>query len=386
MTVARSRKVVPAARKAANMAKAIVPYAAAVGDVFLTNNQKLIANKLVSGLSTLDKALSRVEKSQFVSPLPHVPGYPSAIGTRVNSIKPKFSTSQGGITVTHREMFGYLDLATSAVRDFGAVNPFNPYLFPWLAGFAAGYDKYKFNKLVLEFVPDVGTSTAGNVVVAWDPSGSDYAATYLELFNMLSSSVQVWMPTKLELPSSNEKYVGEQTANTGVARDYYNHGRVLVGVNGSGPAGIMFVSYSVTFKHPQPTSGFSTYVSGTIPASNVFMTVFPVIDGFNSLNVSVSGSNRLAIPSGTWKIETYVKGTAITACSYDLGSGLIFPTPIITGAGAAGTDVMGSVFVQSYGSTNSYFSVKATYTTCTVMDIRLIKVDPVSVTVNTIYI
>ncbi len=269
--------------------------------------------------------------------------------------------------ITHREPMGTVDQATSNVRDMGVINPLDPYLFPWLSSIAGNYDKYQFLGLTLEYVPLCATSTAGQVILAWDPAANDGDCGFMDLYNMHSTAVQPWMPAILKLPGSTEKYMGEGGNHfTGASLDMYNHGRVFVGTNGSGAAGTLFVSYKVKLTYPQPATTCQSVVGMTPLGSTVALTSYTSLAGFQYQGY---------IPSGTWKLQALFIGTGITAVGVATGSGVVYTNVHGTTLGAAITDYQYSVYIKSFGALTSTIVFTPTYTTLTTAQFRLTRID-----------
>jgi hypothetical protein len=333
------------------------------------------------GKNQLANRTRKIRATQ-IADIPHIPGAPVSIGTRLATSSPKFSTTAGSITVTHRELLGFVTLSTQSTSDLGFVNPTNPYLFPWLSTIAGMYDKYRINSLVLDYIPTCATSQTGQVALAWDPSGNDATTTYIEMFNMKCVNSQPWLPLSLRIPPSDVKLMGENAVSSSVAQDYYNHGRLTLGVDGSGTTGMHYMTYSITLLNPQPTAPVSTVIDASNTASNTNITSYTTLIG-PPLKTVAGG---FLLPPGFWKLSVIAIGTGISDITLTFGPGTNHVNEYVAGEGAASTTAMEMVFLSSAGALTSYFNAKTTYTTLTSFLFRLQKIDGNSYNTSSILI
>jgi hypothetical protein len=351
------------------------PVAAAAGDLFLTNNQRKVTNSMVNALgpvlSKLDLAIDRVTNDAGNGINPHIAGPPVAIGSKIQKVSPRFRSSSNSVTITHRESLGYLNLGSATVRTIGVVNPFNPYVLPWLSTISGSYDKYKINRMQLEYIPQCATSTAGNITLAWDVSASDAAVDYIDLMQMHSVVVAPWMPAKLVIPPCGEKYMSREVTISSI-KDLVNHGTIFIGANGSGTAGLLFITYSITLLYPQPSAGLSSNIDMIINGTGVPVIPTTPIDGFTL----ITNPTNVVLPAGTWRVTAYLVGTDLSGLTLTYGAGLQHTVSLIAGLAAAGTSVISSVFVRSNGSTDASIMYTPTYSTLNTFQVRVDRVDP----------
>lgn len=322
--------------------------------------------------------------SQRVAPPSKVTPAPLARGVTVRSNPPVIRGNGKTVTITHREAL-YTILATGLANEnvypVGVINPFNPYVFPWLAGIASSYDKYKFHDIVLEFVPLVSSTTAGQVTLAWDPAGSDSTVGYNELSLMHSVANPPWMPMQLRLPGSSEKYVGEQADSGGATSDFYNHGRIYAGVIGmaAAKAGQIYINYVVTLSAPQPTTSLASVFSLSGVTTGTPATVSATVDGFS---VVTSGTNIL-LPLGSWKVEFFIQGTGLSSLGISSFGGAVVKA---TRQQGTGTEYVGYTIARSDGGPTSGLTLAPTYTTITLFQARMVRVDANTYTSSGIFV
>jgi len=78
---------------------------------------------------------------------------------------PAVTTYQDGVRIRNTEQFlgQGLTITNGSTKGLLTVNPAGPAEFPWLSRLAQNYSKYRFRKLVISYVPYVGTTTNGFV-------------------------------------------------------------------------------------------------------------------------------------------------------------------------------------------------------------------------------
>jgi hypothetical protein len=108
---------------------------------------------------------------------PRVDNAPVSIGVRNVSSDPKFlRTSKDRVLISHRELFTSLNgSATFGIAPNGGI-PINPGLagtFAWLSTQAVGWERYRFRRLALRYVPRCGSNNPGAVTFAADYDATD---------------------------------------------------------------------------------------------------------------------------------------------------------------------------------------------------------------------
>lgn len=188
---------------------------------------------------------------------------PSAIGRTMISSAPKTSKSKGGVVcIAHRELIEGSILGTTAfsVAASYTLQPGDKKSFPWLSIQAAQYEQYRFKKLRFHYVPIVGTSVAGDVMLLADYNVQDPAPA-LEidaLDHPRAQSGSLWEPHTFACDISQMFGLGPRkfVRTTAVAGDQktYDCGNFHLCINNSGvttAVGKLFVEYEVEFFVPQ---------------------------------------------------------------------------------------------------------------------------------------
>jgi hypothetical protein len=133
-----------------------------------------------------------------------------------------------------------------------AVNAGLETTFPWLAGIADKYDKYKFHELEFEYVPIRGTDVSGEVGIMFDPDTLDAAPTSMSslLQSQKSVSGAPWREIRLRVGKSERVLFSRSGHPTAVSVDLktYDVGRLHVltcGMADASQVGYLMVHYAV---------------------------------------------------------------------------------------------------------------------------------------------
>jgi hypothetical protein len=104
----------------------------------------------------------------------HTLGQYANAGGRITVVRTKSPTvlsTDGGVRVCNTELLlgTSISLNTGFTKGLVTLNPASqgvPTPFPWLRNIAASYSKYRFRKLIISWVPYVGTTVNGFVQIA----------------------------------------------------------------------------------------------------------------------------------------------------------------------------------------------------------------------------
>lgn len=277
---------------------------------------------------------------------------PAAMGQIYRVGMPKFSGvagSDGRMRVTHREY-----LCDVALRDVLTVRTFalNPGLstsFPWLSKLAERFESYLFRSLRVVYVPTVGTSARGSVVMAVDYDAADSAPT--DKVSLLSYhgavKTQVWSPAVMACDRPDLQKFGVQRYiryGTAPSPDIhaYDVGNLFVASYGADvsydktDAGEIYLEYTVDLITPQMSSSSDAFEEsalivpgGTVSLSRPFGTT-----------PTIKGGLPLTLPEPEAGYEDYqplafsVPGQYLVSLTA-LGTLLADATPEISAYGAA---------------------------------------------------
>lgn len=242
-------------------------------------------------------------------------------------ISMNMSSSRSKMTSVHfKETERFTSIGGSIaplVRSF-PVNPGLIAMFPWLAGIATSFEKYKFHKLVFRYKNIKGTQANGNVVLAFDYDPLDDTPSTPSELTKSSNFVDgaPWRIFDLSVPLvpkdlyTRTAYVGGTDLKT------YDFGNLLVGVEGCDDTtaqGYIEVEYHVELMMRQAspsTSGLPSnatigVVNGAVATGNVpglFAVSGTVVNLQAGTYIVQCGANPVATSSGGGTI------TGFTTC------------------------------------------------------------------------
>jgi hypothetical protein len=227
--------------------------------------------------------------------------------------------------VYHRELVNTV-VGTSAFSlngGFGggllSLNPMNANLFPWLLPIATSFEKYKFRRMRLTYVPVCGTSHIGRLGLFYDKDSQDPGPSTRQDFSSYSRSVDtpVWEGISLDAPvDSTFRFLNDTTA---VDRKLFDVGRFawITYACGVGDVdGDLYLEYEIELETPQPSLGL---VSTTTNPNGNALVLNAVGDGPTYVNsYSFAGSATTAVFTyqlvpGTYKALFQLTGTNFTS-------------------------------------------------------------------------
>jgi len=179
--------------------------------------------------------------------------------------KPNFSAAagtDGRVRVRHREFV--MDVAGSA--DYHAralsINPSQPAAFPWLAALAQSYETYVFHSLRFEYMPSVGTSVNGVVLLAMDYDAADPAppskTDFMQTHGAVRGSPWDYTVLSCDKPDLNKlpQHFTRKSVWAGVGDiKTYDVGNLFIatlGQTSTANIGELYVTYDVELRTPQP--------------------------------------------------------------------------------------------------------------------------------------
>lgn len=263
------------------------------------------------------KAMKKPYPKKTPQPRTRFVNAPSAQSCMITTQRPQVSRGVNKIVVKHREYFATVSgtsVAFEAVKF--QVNPGNAGMFPWLATQAAGWERYRFRHLNIEYVPRCSTTQNGTVILAPDydaadetPANESIACSYAD-----AVSGAPWSPVLCKLSAESlgggmtSKFVrfGALAANLDVKM--YDAASLFLCKDSTGAAtwGKLWVEYEVELitPHTLPTPWTSTWVGKfptPISGSQIFIgnVTNAVIDSAGPISLynalTPANSDRLTI-------------------------------------------------------------------------------------------
>lgn len=185
---------------------------------------------------------------------------PAAIGTMLTSASYRTETlGNGHIRVTGHEVIGNID--TGNASGLAGVFDANPacWVNSRLALVARAYERYRYNKCTIQFVPAVGSNTSGVVATAVEldpdellPTGDTGIQRALNSYT--AALTPVWQPSSMTF-SRNTKdhqwYLASQIGESSRSACSQFLAYALYSGSASGPLGRMVFHYDIEFLYPE---------------------------------------------------------------------------------------------------------------------------------------
>jgi len=186
---------------------------------------------------------------------PRVTPAPVALGTRVPSMAPKYTTRNGNVVVTNREYVGYLSGSSSFNLVSYPANPGISSLFPWLSNIANNYDRYRVKRLRFIFVSSVSTATAGRIALVWNYNAADLVpSTKLGALSIHpAEESNVWESFALDIPTTGGVYYTRDGLPVSIDLKTTDMGSLYVVTDlcsGSSTIGELYAEYEFEFMNP----------------------------------------------------------------------------------------------------------------------------------------
>lgn len=345
-----------------------------------------------------NKQKTRKKKAKFGKAQAAPRRAPVAISRNVTTSAPTFKRRKDSVVISHREYFlsvSTLGVAGSFEVTSLQVNPGNPSLFPWLSSQSFGWERYRFNRLSVEYVPRCATTQAGSLILSPDydaadepPATEPMACSYAD-----ATSSAAWTPVTLRLRKepmmggATSKFVRVGALKENLDIKTYDCATLHVCREGAGPNqlwGKLWVDYEVELLTPHtiPTPWTSTYASAsqtTPQPSNApfFGTTTPGAVVEKAGPISISSSNPTVatnllnidglIPGAQYLFQFIAEAAAATTAISSLVPGLTGLTVlnILTGANTwtppgAGSKAVMYEFLAQAASAAATFAISCT--------------------------
>jgi len=187
---------------------------------------------------------------------------PAARSTIYATKKPVVTTKLNAVNIRHKELFGGVWGSVNFAVSTYNINPGNSALFPWLSQQASGWERYRFKRLVIRYVPRCSTATSGSVLISPDYDAADpvpttevQAASYAD-----AKEGAPWQDITIVMSESSlaggvsNKYVKVGALGSNLDVKTYDAGRLSIvtidcASNGA-PLGKLWVEYEIEFYTP----------------------------------------------------------------------------------------------------------------------------------------
>lgn len=263
------------------------------------------------------------------------------------------------INIKHREYF--LDVDAYNEQNYLTILEVNPGLatvFPWLSGIAKNFEKYRFNSLSFEYIPAVGTSTAGSAAIAPDYDAADDNTTISkDRLLAFEDSVRgpLWSGFTMKCsPHNLRKVLYVRRDDLAINLDIKTYDNLQLILSRSAAAdnpevGELWVTYDITLITPQmdPDPDYSAYWSNQAyrasTTTDPYSETSEYYDTINLVETGEAGNGHISVnKSGNYLVKLITN----TSGAYQDAVSSISMVPKVVS------------YLQSYWTTiNSFISV-----------------------------
>lgn len=214
---------------------------------------------------------------------------PAAYGYSMMSTAPRVTRKANSATIVGSDYAGTVYGATTALYEAAASIPLNPSYFnaASLGTLARTYEKFRFRKAVVEYIPMVPTSTNGQLVMTsvrsikqpfLDGSTSTFLSRALSQGNAVATPI--WRQASLNVSCSDDWMTVDPLIDSDLDDSIAEEIQVYTDTTASSSYGILIVHYEIEFKDPLYT---------------FHSTVSPIPIGIGSLLTCTDDSNVNAV-------------------------------------------------------------------------------------------
>lgn len=115
---------------------------------------------------------------------------------------------RGGVLVSNTEFVQTISGLSSNYGMYGThlANPGQSDMFPWLAGIASRYEKFRFRKLSIKYKPTCSTSIGGYVMLGVDYDAVDVPPSTRQVMSSYEGTVETapWKETTMNVKCGNQ--------------------------------------------------------------------------------------------------------------------------------------------------------------------------------------
>ncbi len=302
---------------------------------------------------------------------PRVTPAPVALGTRVPSMAPKYTTKNGNVIVTNREYVGYLSGSTSFSLVSYPANPGISSLFPWLSNIANNYDRYRVRRLRFIFVSSVSTATAGRIAMVWNYNAADLVpSTKLGALSIHpAEESNVWESFALDIPTTGGVYYTRDGLPVSIDLKTTDMGSLYVVTDlctSSSTIGELYAEYEMEFMNPHASiPPFSELWTVSSNIADCFPAGTPLI-GADLLGDSPVANGFRINATGRYLFNFTLVGTGsplVSAAASQEGGTISTVTPLASVTNGAGTASSQSVvWAITVDPSLQYTTIKMSFT------------------------
>jgi hypothetical protein len=317
---------------------------------------------------------------------------PAAISRTVGNLNPRIrQLPNGDCRITHREYITdlFCDTAFTVGHTSNGswplgllVNPGNAKMFKWLSKIAMNYESYVFEDLAFSYTGNVGTGTAGTIMMLLDVDVSDpQPLDKTELLNNRDASrTNAWSEGVLVIPREDlhkrKTYTVDPSNTVSLLLNSRDPGLAATGtfypatIAGPGTVtGELYVSYTVRLMTPHYTplaygnTAQTITATAGLTATNLFGPTWTTISGPLTMGQSISIATTGVITfniAGLYSFSARIGGTALVAPVVNNvtgGAAVYFPSATTD----SGSDVNAAAVLGTYFALINVTTLPATF-------------------------
>lgn len=329
------------------------------------------ANKTNKSLRTMTKpALEKMTKKSKHKDKPlEKARAPVAVGSVFRSVKTSHTQTKNGSVLSGSDFIGAVEgqgVSTFGIGKSALLSPAY-FLATFLGNICRSYEKYRWRKLRIHYVPKVSTSLNGQVILCSSHSVSEpclqpEAGTFLARAMSQGNAAMgpLWMENYIDIQNGSSWYMVDPTTTTDPDDAIAEELQVFVQTQTTGQVGYLYAEYEIEFSQLTYQPHSTSIPISTGPGVRVILTDTAAINAPNddwSLNDNSNALQLSNTPNGTvFRAVFDLQGsTCYTGSTF--GSG--FKTTTVTRSNTT-TIVTNSTALPLVGGTTVYLLVNGT--------------------------
>lgn len=271
---------------------------------------------------------------------------PVSIGTTIRGGKPKITRTVDNARITGNDFIGIVEGSGVSTFGLGKSAMLSPAYFAstFLGNLARSYQKYRWNRLRVHYVPKVATTVTGQIILAsqrsvTEPGLQPEAGTFLQRAMSQGNAVfgPLWVEHYIDIDCSSEFKLVDPTTTSDLDDCIHEELQVYTQINSAQQCGYLFAEYDLSFSEPLYQPHATTLPITTGPGVRVRFTDRDAVN-------AVAEEWSLADPDGTLGLASVQNGSIYRAV-FDLQG-----STAATGT-TFGNILRGTVFAHSTATT-----------------------------------
>jgi hypothetical protein len=184
---------------------------------------------------------------------------PASIGSSIRAVPPRLSRTVDTARIVGRDFIGTVEgqgVSTFGVGKSALLNPAYFYSTQ-LGNLARSFERYRWNKLRIHYVPKVATSAVGQIIMCSSRSVSEpclqpEAGTFLPRAMSQGNAVfsSLWTPAYIDIDVSPEFKLVDPTTTTDLDDSIHEELQVYTQISVAAQVGYLFAEYDCSFEEP----------------------------------------------------------------------------------------------------------------------------------------